>query len=53
MITMKEQADQLRKILHHMGIPKKTTPEGIKIPYENLADCRAWGFASGFQGKRT
>ena len=38
MITMKEQADQLRKILHHMGIPKKPTPEGIKIPYENLAD---------------
>ena len=35
---MKEQADQLRKILHHMGIPKKPTPEGIKIPYENLAD---------------
>lgn len=39
MITMKEQAEQLRKILHNMGIPKKTTPEGIKIPYENLADC--------------
>lgn len=38
MITMKEQADQLRKILHNMDIPKKPTQKGIKIPYENLAN---------------
>lgn len=38
MITMKEQADQFRQILHHMNIPKKPTNTGIAIPYENLAN---------------
>ena len=38
MITMKEQADQFRKLLHHMNAPKKTTNTGIAVPYENLAN---------------
>ncbi len=38
MITMKEQADQFRKLLHHMNAPKKTINTGIAVPYENLAN---------------
>ena len=34
---MKEQAEQFRKILHHMNMPKKATDQGLLIPYENLA----------------
>ena len=46
MITMKEQADQFRKLLHHMNAPKQTTNTGIAVPYENLANsCRE--FAPG------
>ena len=37
MITMKEQAEQFRKILQNMNMPKKATNNGILIPYENLA----------------
>ena len=39
MITMKEQADQFRKLLHYMNMPKKATNNGIAIPYENLANA--------------
>ena len=39
MITMKEQADQFRKMLHRMNTPKKITEQGIAIPYENLASA--------------
>ncbi len=38
MITMKEQADQFRKLLQHMNAPKKTINTGIAVPYENLAN---------------
>lgn len=55
MITMKEQADQFRKLLHHMNAPKKTTNTGIAVPYENLANSCiefAPGECYSFFGKR-
>ena len=38
MITMKEQADQFRKILHFSKRSKSATPNGIQIPYKDLAN---------------